>query len=89
MTNLYLDIPKENLMIEEDINMLAIPITISCEEDVSKFEKDMCKKGLLSGLLKDWTIKDNKFHINEYENSPSDIKTCVYGIKNIETYYVS
>jgi hypothetical protein len=71
------------------MNIVKEPITISCEEDVSKFEKDMCKKGLLSGLLKDWTIKDEKFHINEYENSPSDIKTCVYGIANIETYYVS
>jgi|TARA_R100000742_G_C4206814_1_gene34317 hypothetical protein len=88
MTNLYLEIPNDNLIIREDSNMVE-PITISCEEDVSNFEKDMCKKGLLSGLLKDWTIKDEKFHINEYENSPSDIKTCVYGITNIETYYVS
>ena len=64
------------------------PFTLSTDEDVSKFERSMIAKGLLNGLLNDWHIVDGVFKINEYENEPSNIKTCRYNISNFATFKV-
>lgn len=64
------------------------PYTIATDEDVSKFERSMIAKGLLNGLLNDWHIVDGVFKINEYENEPSNIKTCRYNISNFDTFNV-